>query len=63
MIIWKTNFADARVAARRHPPPPVHCPSAPSLLHRSLGLHGAAEGGGQRDESGHCCNQSRERDD
>lgn len=50
MIIWKTNFANARVAARRHPLPSVRCPSAPSLLlHRSLGLHGAAEGGGQRE--------------
>lgn len=37
MIIWKTNFADARVVARHYPPPSVRCPSTPLLLHRSLG--------------------------
>jgi len=36
MIIWKTNFADARVVARRHPSPFVHCPSTLSLLHRGV---------------------------
>lgn len=53
MIIWKTNFADARVAARRHPPPcrPYIALRPPrfALLHRGLGLHGAAEAGGQRE--------------
>lgn len=29
MIIWKTNFADARVVARHYPPPSVRCPSTP----------------------------------
>lgn len=60
MIIWKTNFADARVL--------LH--AATLRLFRTLPFNpllvaprlrstrrGAAEGGGQRGTSGHCCNQ------
>lgn len=71
MIIWKTNFADARVVAR----PAVLSPA--TFIHTTLQLslplsssplatsqlkstRGAAEGGGR---AGIVANQDRERDD